>query len=83
MQCPKCRCEVGNQQICPYCGATVFLQESLPYGRYPSYKAADNTKGESMQYKADRMETKINLILIFSIASFVLSVVSLVVLATQ
>jgi hypothetical protein len=36
-----------------------------------------------MQYKADRMETKINLILIFSIASFVLSVVSLVVLATQ
>ena len=23
MQCPKCRCEVGKQHVCPYCGTVL------------------------------------------------------------
>lgn len=30
MQCPKCRCEVGKQRVCPYCGTTLEESRSRP-----------------------------------------------------
>ena len=86
MQCPKCRSEVGNQKICPYCGATVYIQESFPTESYPSLRKNGNP-GTNMQTDAlqriERLETKLNLILVLSVAAFLLSVLSLVVLAIK
>lgn len=24
MRCPKCRCEIGTLEVCPYCGSRVY-----------------------------------------------------------
>ena len=24
MKCPNCRCEIGNQPTCPYCGRVIY-----------------------------------------------------------
>lgn len=28
MRCPKCKCEVGSQKLCPYCGSPMIVPES-------------------------------------------------------
>lgn len=25
MRCPRCKSEVGNQKLCPYCGSSMYL----------------------------------------------------------
>lgn len=88
MKCPKCQNEVCNQRICPYCGGTVFLEESslqmenLRYGniaeQFPGRR--ENRDQEELLTKIGKIETKINLILIFSISQFFLMLLVLVLL---
>lgn len=33
MRCPKCRCEVGSQKMCPYCGAQMETPEQRLFAR--------------------------------------------------
>lgn len=91
MKCHKCRCEVGSQRICPYCGATVYIQNSslkMDYG-----DAVPNSGGNvpfvnkdfsaSLFQRMANLETKLNLVLILSIATFVLVIMTLIVIALR
>lgn len=89
MKCPKCRCDVGNHRVCPYCGSTVYIQDSslnLDHcisspngGGYTSHLNKDIAF--DLVQRILRVETKLNLILVFSIATFVLAILALVITA--
>lgn len=92
MKCPNCRCEVGNQPICPYCGATVYLQETVwnqpDYARRNQPVNDSRTRRKSPELKElDRrirnLETKINLCLTLICGCFALSILTLLMLAIR
>lgn len=89
MRCPKCRCEVGARRICPYCGSTVYIHDSsvnFEYsvntpigGGYNSFQNKD--VASDLVQRILRIETKLNLILILSVATFVLAILALIIAA--
>ena len=89
MKCPKCRCEVSNQRICPYCGATVYIQNSSLKYEYdepiPNAGAGNAFTNKDFDWnllqKLGNVETKLNLILIFNIATFALVILALIFIA--
>lgn len=91
MKCPNCRCEVGNQPVCPYCGATVYLQAMQNWSDDYSHHAAAAMDGRSQKRRGvdlkdvDRrirsLETKINLCLVLMCGNFALMILALIILA--
>lgn len=88
MRCPKCRCEVGNQSICPFCGATVFVSNTTwgvhDMNRQPTVAVRgmgqlSETRG--IERKLRNLETKVNLLLVLQSGTFALAVIALLVLA--
>lgn len=94
MKCPKCRSEVGNQPVCPYCGGTVYIQgvtwTADEYGRrttMPVSEMRGSSRGGYDPREMDRrlrgLELKANLTLILQCGIFALVVLALVVLALK
>lgn len=92
MKCPKCRSEVINQPVCPYCGATVYVGDTTR--SVPEYTrragGASQPVGNrqmrdirEMERKFRNLETKVNLILVLEGGSFLLVVLALIVLALK
>ena len=91
MKCPNCRCEVGNQPVCPYCGATVYLQETVWNQQDYASRSVPSADQRSSRRKAtelkdlDRrlriLETRVNLCLTMLCGTFALSILTLVILA--
>jgi len=87
MKCPKCHNEVCNQRVCPYCGATVYLEDSswetekLRHGNItPAVPGKDETeKMEDLLGRIRKLETRVNLILVLNAALFALVILLLVV----
>lgn len=87
MKCPKCHNEVLNQRVCPYCGGTVYLEDAsleMENSRFgarreiPAGHRADMT--DALIYRIGKMETKINVILVLSVACFFLMILILLVM---
>lgn len=34
MKCPNCRCEIGSQPVCPYCGRVIYQTAQRGWGEY-------------------------------------------------
>ena len=93
MKCPKCRSEVGGQSVCPYCGATVYIQSSNwstdPYSRRTlipgeiQSAARSGYDSQELERRVRNLETKMNLALILQCGSFTLLILTLVVLALK
>lgn len=91
MKCPKCRCEVGTQSVCPYCGATVYVGNATWDMNTFQNRATMPVPGVGMPAPDNRaserrlrnLETKVNLLLVFQIGSFVLAVLSLIIMALK
>ena len=94
MKCPNCRCEVGNQPVCPYCGATVYLQaapswNNSDYSRHGVQSAdARSQKRRVVELKdVDRrirnLETKVNLCLVLLCGNFALMILTIIILALR
>jgi len=91
MRCPKCRCEVGNQSVCPYCGATVYMgtatwdmntfQNRATVPVPGSAKVPLESRGT--ERKLRNLETKVNLLLVLQTGTFVLAVLSLIIMALK
>ena len=91
MRCPKCRCEVGNQSVCPYCGATVYMgtatwdmnafQNRATVPVPVSAKVPLESRGT--ERKLRNLETKVNLLLVLQTGTFVLAVLSLIIMALK
>lgn len=85
MKCPVCRSEVGNQQVCPYCGGTVFLQEPSwnPAGMVtgPLFRGPQEPLPPEILNRISAIETKLNLLLVLQGATFLLLAVALIALA--
>ena len=89
MRCPQCRCEVDSHQICPFCGAKVCTHDSaLNYGPYApplnrkiATPPVDKEGAEDLTRSVLKLETKLNLVLVFSISCFVLVIVALIAFA--
>lgn len=91
MKCPKCRCEVGNQSVCPYCGATVYVSSAtwdmntfqsratMPVNSVS--RIPPENRGTDRRLK--NLETKVNLLLVLQIGSFVLTVLTLIIMALK
>lgn len=74
MRCPRCRSEVGNQPVCPYCGGTVYMQNVTYSSNDVTRRSAPSTQGVGISSgnskKIDRrlrhLETKLDLLLILA-----------------
>lgn len=56
MICPKCRCEVGNQKSCPYCG-TVFYQDPMQDYTQQVYPQNNPVPPENQERHAANIDT--------------------------
>lgn len=91
MKCPKCRCEVGSQAVCPYCGATVYvgsatwdmntLQNRATIPVSSGSRIPLENRGADRRLK--NLETKVNLLLVLQTGSFVLAVLTLIIMALK
>ena len=91
MKCPNCRCEVGSLPVCPYCGATVYLQEAAwnqqDYARRSAPvvdQRSSRRKGPELKDLDRRLrilETRVNLCLTLLCGIFALTIMTLVILA--
>lgn len=93
MQCPKCRSEVGNLSVCPYCGGTVYLDNATwDMGGYtrmnPTAYQQPRRTGKylpdpGVDRKLRSMETKLNLLLVLQGGTFMLMIFVLLLLALK
>lgn len=93
MRCPVCRCEVGNQAVCPYCGSTVYMGNASwsanDYSRSASQYApnarnqATREKSKISNKRLQRIETKLDLMLVMQIGSFLLLLMVLIMVALK
>lgn len=91
MKCPKCRCEVGTQSVCPYCGATVYVSNATwdvhayqNRATVPIPGAAKSSlETRSTERKLRNLETKVNLLLVLQTGTFVLAVLNLIIMALK
>lgn len=85
MICPKCRHDVGNQSVCPYCGATIFKQNAvqphLPHRIGPVNGTKDGDEVRALLNVCQKLDTKLNLVLVISGANILLIVLLLIALA--
>lgn len=89
MMCPKCRHDVGSQSVCPYCGATVYLQNSgyrsdnqvhIPHRIGHQTSDSDSEEIKIVKNIVWKLDTKVNLLLIVSGANMLLLVLLLIAL---
>ena len=93
MKCPKCRSEVGNQSVCPYCGSTVYINgNSWGNSEYAHSAYVQNNKlrnkanmnaGTEFEYRLRNLETRVNMMLAVQIGIFVIDILILVILALR
>lgn len=90
MKCPKCRSEVANQQVCPYCGATVYVTNTTwPVDRrnytapVPQFGNRQAQEHRGVERKLRLLETKANLILVLQGGCFLLILLALIILALK
>lgn len=90
MRCPRCRCEVGDRQVCPFCGTTLYTGG-------PTWNMAGHTRttqtvqsgrfqregNRSLERKMRELATKIDLLLVLQIGSILLSILALVLIALK
>ena len=89
MKCAKCRSEVGNQSVCPYCGATVYVNgawDSSNYSRrntVPVSALGGRLPMDSHVFdkRLRNLENRVNLMLVLQGGSFALLMMVLVMLA--
>ena len=92
MKCPKCHNEVGTQSVCPFCGATVYIQgldrgaqgyRQHTFGGEPQSPNQYVSNFRDVDRRLYNLQMKINLLLILQCAIFVLVVLAVVVLALK
>ena len=85
MKCPNCRCEIGNQQVCPYCGTTVYLQEGYRTAQGAEIRGNRRRTVElrDLDKRLRNMETKVNLCLTLQCGTFAIVILMLVILALR
>lgn len=89
MRCPRCKSEIGNQAVCPYCGSTIYIHGNVPidtkYRAVMDKRYVDHRNGEQghLEARLGNFETKVNLLLVLSCGNFILAALLLVILALQ
>lgn len=88
MRCPNCRCEIGSQPTCPYCGIEIPAPEPKPVvTRYAEPAAPTTVSAATLQNVLGRMNrhlsnvdirTKLSLVLLSGI--FILLILLIIVL---
>ena len=86
MICSKCRRDVGNHSVCPYCGATIYTQGAaqpqLPHRIGLVSGTSDGEDVKTLKNAFLKLDTKINLVLVISGANMLLLVLLLIALAS-
>ncbi|MBQ6839667.1 MAG: hypothetical protein IJO45_03135 [Oscillospiraceae bacterium] len=90
MKCPRCRCEVGNQSICPYCGGTVYISSGWNTTEY-SRRTANTAQGSrrppsetrNIERKLHNLEMKVHMLLVLQGGVLALSVLALLLIALK
>lgn len=86
MRCPKCRSEVGNQPVCPYCGGTIYISDTtwqmdaLRQSITPVNGAYNPMGNRAMESRIRNLEMKVNLVLILLGGNFMLAILVLIAL---
>ena len=94
MKCPKCRSEVGNQPVCPYCGGTIYISPAATWTNDGQARRSFSTnegrpegrrihESREIERRLRVLETKVDLILVIQVGSFALLVLTLIVLAIK
>lgn len=87
MICPKCRCEIGNQPSCPYCGQTVIIprgarrkQTTVPIEHQVPVRGGENNR---FGRQLNSIEMRSNLCLILAAGTFVLQILTMLILVLK
>ena len=92
MRCPVCRCETGNQPVCPYCGTTIYTGNTTytmtDYTRQTQYaqnamQQQSKERSRGIEKKLRRIETKLDLLMVLQIGSFLLLLIVMVMTALK
>lgn len=88
MRCPKCRCEVGNQPVCPFCGATVYMSNTTwkvndvaRQATVPVHGGAQLNNSRGIERKLRELETKLNLLMVLQAGTLLLAILILLAMA--
>lgn len=87
MICPKCRSEIGNQPTCPYCGQTDIVrrnagrnQTTVPIERQVPVRSRE---GNRVDRQLNGLELRTNLCLTLAAGTFVLQIITLLILVLK
>lgn len=90
MKCPNCRCEIGSQPTCPYCGREIKVPESKPVVRSVNIESSPTQiSASSLQSILGRMNrhlsnidmrSKLSLILLTGIFVLIILLIIIIIL---
>lgn len=85
MKCPKCRSEVGNQPVCPYCGGTIYISDTTWQmdalrQTAPVHGVYNPMGSRALESRIRNLEMKVNLALILLGGNFMLAMLVLIAL---
>ena len=78
MRCPKCRCEVGSQKMCPYCGTPMETPEQRIYVQGAESLNKMNRSIRGLDSAVKEESRKLNILLVVSCGNLVLTLLVLI-----
>lgn len=80
MRCPRCRCEVGSQKMCPYCGAPMQVSEQLLSAQGATTLNKIYRYIRSMDSIAREQSRKLNILLVLACGNMAMMLLVLIAL---
>lgn len=78
MRCPKCKCEVGSQKMCPYCGASMETPEQRLLTRITDPMGKIYRYLRSLDTSFKDQSKKLNILLVLVCGNIVLTLLLLI-----
>lgn len=80
MRCPKCRCEVGSQKMCPYCGAQMETPEQRLFARGADSLGKIYRYVRSLDSTVKEQSRKLDILLVLVCGNLVMTLLVLIAL---
>lgn len=74
MKCPNCRCEIGSQPVCPYCGRVIYQTAQRGWGEYAPQLRALGSAVDRVQRSVSAVELRSQLTVILLGGIFVMQI---------
>jgi len=83
MRCPKCKCEVGSQKMCPYCGTPMEILERRSSTQDTAFLNKVYRYMRSQDNVIREQGRKLNILLVLACGNLVMTLLVLIALLVQ